>query len=67
VVTLHADDAEALHLTDGLDVDVDCNGRLVPAKLRLFRDMARGVVVLPRLPDFAGAPVSLGPSGLRRR
>ncbi|MFP5259492.1 MAG: 2Fe-2S iron-sulfur cluster-binding protein [Acidobacteriota bacterium] len=67
IIALHADDADALHLADGLDVEVDCDGRFVPARLRLSRDMARGVVVLPRLPDFAGAPNILGPSGLRRR
>lgn len=67
VVVLHADDAEALGLADALAVAVECGDRFVPATLRLSRAMARGVVIVPRLPEFAGAPPSLGPCGLRRR
>jgi NADH-quinone oxidoreductase subunit G len=67
VLLLHADDAPALGLADGLAVAVECGDRLVPATVRLSRAMARGVVIVPRLPEFAGLPQSLGPCGLRRR
>ena len=67
VLLLHADDAAALGLADGLAVSLECGDRLVPATLRLSRAMARGVVVVPRVPDLAGLPPILGPCGLRRR
>ena len=64
---LGADDAAALGLADVLAVSLECGDRLVPATLRLSRAMARGVVVVPRVPDLAGLPPILGPCGLRRR
>jgi len=64
---LHADDAAALDLADGMAVFVEYGDRSVPAVLRLSRAMARGVVVVPRVPDLAGLPSILGPCGLRRR
>ncbi|MYL82975.1 molybdopterin-dependent oxidoreductase [Desulfovibrio aerotolerans] len=71
VLLLHADDAAALGLADGLAdglaVSLECGNRLVPATLHLSRAMARGVIVVPRVPDLAGLPPILGPCGLRRR
>jgi NADH-quinone oxidoreductase subunit G len=66
-VVLHADDAVALGLGDGDAATVESGDRLVAATVRVRRDMARGVVVVPRLPDFAGLPPTLGPCGLRRK
>ncbi|MHC1788052.1 2Fe-2S iron-sulfur cluster-binding protein [Solidesulfovibrio sp.] len=67
VLLLQADDAAALGLGDGMAVAVECGDRLVPATVRLSRAMARGAVIVPRVPELAGLPQSLGPCGLRRR
>ena len=67
VILLHADDAASLGLADAMAVAVGCGDRFVPAVVRLSRAMARGVLVVPRLPEFAGLPPILGPCGLRRR
>ncbi|KHK03327.1 2Fe-2S iron-sulfur cluster-binding protein [Desulfovibrio sp. TomC] len=67
VVWLHADDAASLELADAMAVAVGCGDQSAPATLRLSRAMARGVLVVPRRPEFAGLPPILGPLGLRRR
>ncbi len=65
-VLLHADDAAALGLADG-DAALEAGDRLVPVRVRTRRDMARGVAIVPRRPQFAALAANLGPCGLRRR
>jgi NADH-quinone oxidoreductase subunit G len=64
---LHADDAPALGLADGDPALLALGDRLAAVTVRLSRDMARGVAVLPRRPELAGAPAVLGPCDLRRQ
>lgn len=66
-VLLHADDAASLGLADGDDATLESGDRLVPVRVRLARNMARGVLVVPDLPLFAATPATLGPCGLRRK
>jgi NADH-quinone oxidoreductase subunit G len=67
VVRLNPDDAAAFGLEHGAAVAVACGDRLVPATLSLTAEVARGVAVFPRLPQFAALSPTLGPCGLRRR
>lgn len=67
VVLLHADDAAALGLADGVAAFLEAGDRLAPVRVRTSRRMARGVVVVPRLPQFSILPATLGPCGLRRK
>uniref|UniRef100_I2PZH0 NADH-quinone oxidoreductase, chain G n=1 Tax=Desulfovibrio sp. U5L TaxID=596152 RepID=I2PZH0_9BACT len=66
-VLLHADDAAALGLADGEAAVLEAGDRLAPVRVRTSRRMARGVVVVPRLPQFSVMPATLGPCGLRRK
>jgi NADH-quinone oxidoreductase subunit G len=67
VALLHPDDAAGLNLADGATVALDCGDTPATAAVRLHRGVARGVVVVPRLPRFDALPPNLGPCGLRRR
>lgn len=64
---LAAAEAAALSLTDGAPVSVAVGDTLVQATVRLRDDVARGVIVVPRLPQFTGLPPILEPCDLRRR
>jgi NADH-quinone oxidoreductase subunit G len=67
VVRLHAADAAMLGLPDGAAVAVALGERACDAVLAVRDDMARGVLVVPRLPQWAGLPPVLDPASLRRR
>jgi NADH-quinone oxidoreductase subunit G len=67
VVTFHPEDAASLGLADGDAIQVAVRDRFVPARARLAPNMARGAAIVPRLPEFAGLPATLGPCDLRRR
>ena len=67
VVRLHAADAATLGLPDGAAVAVALGERACDAVLAVHGDMARGVLVVPRLPQWAGLPPVLDPTSLRRR
>jgi NADH-quinone oxidoreductase subunit G len=66
-ITLQADDAEALGFADGNTAAIASGDRFEAATVRVRHDMARGVIVMPRRPQFAGLPPTLGPCDIRRR
>ncbi|MGE4537783.1 MAG: NADH-quinone oxidoreductase subunit NuoG [Desulfovibrio sp.] len=67
VLTLHPEDAASLGFADGDSVAVAVLDRFIHAVARVTPEAARGVAILPRLPQFAGLTATLGPSDLRRR
>lgn len=67
VALLHPDDAAGLNLADGATVALDCGDAPATAAVRLHRGVARGVVVVPRLPRFDALSPTIGPCGLRRK
>ena len=66
-LTLHPEDAASLGFADGDAVAVAVLDRFIHAVARVTPDVARGVAILPRLPQFAGLTATLGPCDLRRR
>ena len=67
IVRLHAADAATLGLADGAAVAVTLGERACDAVLAVHDNMARGVLVVPRLPQWTGLPPVLDPAHLRRR
>lgn len=66
-IVLHAEDAPAFDLEEGDAVALAAGNRVVAMTVRLSRDMARGVAVLPRLSELAALAPTLGPDGLRKK
>ena len=67
VVLLHPGDAAGLNLADGATIVLDCGDAPATAAVRLHPGVARGVMVVPRLPRFDALSPNLGPGDLRRR
>ena len=66
-MVLHAEDAPAFALQPGDTVALSTGNREVVLTVRLSGDMARGMVVLPRLAELAALTPTLGPGELRKR